>query len=95
MSKIDASTDEDTKISPLINKVDKEQLALNSLDGFLLILSGDGEITFVSANIAEHLGLSQVSQFMQLPKFLDLYAVRFGFKISFRRRKKSSCSTVI
>lgn len=41
--------------------VDKNQLALKAIDGFLLILSDNGEITFVSPNIAEYLGLSQVN----------------------------------
>lgn len=51
---------DDVKVSPLINKVDSDKMALKSLDGFLLILSGDGDITYVSENISEFLGLSQV-----------------------------------
>lgn len=51
---------EDVKVSPLINKVDSDKMALKSLDGFLLILSGDGDITYVSENISDFLGLSQV-----------------------------------
>lgn len=51
---------EDVKVSPLIHMVDSEEMALKSLDGFLLVLSGDGDITYVSENISEFLGLSQV-----------------------------------
>lgn len=51
---------EDVKISPLINKIESDQMALNSLNGFLFILSGDGDIIYVSENIIEFLGLSQV-----------------------------------
>uniref|UniRef100_A0A336K5R8 CSON002255 protein n=1 Tax=Culicoides sonorensis TaxID=179676 RepID=A0A336K5R8_CULSO len=50
----------DVKISPLINQVESEKMALKSLDGFLLILSGDGDITYVSENISDFLGLSQI-----------------------------------
>lgn len=51
--------DEDIKLS-LSTLVDNEQLALKAIDGFLLILSDNGEITFVSPNISEFLGLAQV-----------------------------------
>lgn len=33
-----------------------------ALDGFMLILDGEGDITFVSENITEYLGLSKVKQ---------------------------------
>lgn len=52
---------DDVKLSNLINNIDHDKMTLSSLDGFLLILSGDGDITYVSENISEFLGLSQVS----------------------------------
>lgn len=41
-----------------------EKLIMQSLDGFLLILSMDGDITFVSENISEYLGIHQVIIFI-------------------------------
>lgn len=54
--------DENPDVSALAQLADKEQIALNSINGFLLILDGDGEITFVSPNIADYLGLAMVSE---------------------------------
>jgi hypoxia-inducible factor 1 alpha len=50
--------DEDSKMSS--DELEDEHATLKSLDGFLLVLSVDGDITYVSENIAEHLGLTQV-----------------------------------
>lgn len=50
----------DVKMQILSKFVEDEKLALMSLDGFLLVLSDEGEITYVSENIADILGLSQV-----------------------------------
>lgn len=55
---------EETKLQPLSNAVDSEHFALNALNGFLIVLSGEGEITFVSENISEILGLTQVGSNM-------------------------------
>lgn len=41
--------------------VEEEKFALQAMDGFLLVLSDDGDITYVSDNVAEHLGLAKVS----------------------------------
>lgn len=37
-----------------------DQLLMKALDGFLMVLSEDGDITYVSENITELLGLHQV-----------------------------------
>jgi hypothetical protein len=50
--------DEDSKMSS--DKLEDEHATLKSLDGFLLVLSVDGDITYVSESIADHLGLTQV-----------------------------------
>lgn len=34
----------------------------HTLDGFLLILANDGDITYVTANIADYLGISKVNR---------------------------------
>lgn len=47
-------------ISLMSEGQDEENITLQALDGFLLILSGDGDITYISENITEHLGVSQV-----------------------------------
>lgn len=51
----------DFKIKMLNTFVEEEKFALQAMDGFLLVLSDDGDITYVSDNIAEHLGLAKVS----------------------------------
>lgn len=56
-------TDEDSKdvkMQILTKFVEEEKLALKALDGFLLVLNDEGEITYVSENIADILGLSKV-----------------------------------
>lgn len=56
----DALDVKDAKILSVTSQVETEQMALNSLDGFLLVLSGEGEITYISENISDSLGLAQV-----------------------------------
>lgn len=46
--------------------VEDENLALTALDGFLLVLSDEGEITYVSENIADILGLSKVRKWTRM-----------------------------
>lgn len=50
----------DVKMQILSKLVEDEKLALMALDGFLLVLSDEGEITYVSENIADILGLAKV-----------------------------------
>lgn len=38
-----------------------ENAVLNALDGFLIILSTDGDVIYVSENIHEYIGIQQVS----------------------------------
>lgn len=57
----DALDVKDAKILSVTSQVETEQMALNSLDGFLLVLSGEGEITYISENISDSLGLAQVN----------------------------------
>lgn len=56
----DVDMEEDSK--PAMNELalEREKLALLSLDGFLLVLSADGDITYISENVSDYLGLSQV-----------------------------------
>lgn len=44
----------------LSKHIEDEQFALMAMDGFLLVLNDDGDLTYVSENIAEILGLSKV-----------------------------------
>ncbi|KAG5670956.1 hypothetical protein PVAND_001185 [Polypedilum vanderplanki] len=56
-------TDEDVKdvkIDVLRKIVEDEKFALKALDGFLLVLNAEGDITYVSQNIAEYLGLAKI-----------------------------------
>lgn len=50
----------DVKTKILSKYVEDEKLALMALDGFLLVLNDDGDITYVSENIGDILGLSKV-----------------------------------
>lgn len=47
---------------------DDENILLQALDGFLFIVSEDGDVTYVSENVAEFLGIQQVS--VCLSKFI-------------------------
>ncbi|XP_058465231.1 protein similar isoform X2 [Malaya genurostris] len=40
--------------------IESEKIALQTLDGFLLVLSADGDVTYVSENVTEYLGISQI-----------------------------------
>lgn len=51
---------DDVDMQVLSKHIEDEQLTLKALDGFLLVLSDDGDITFVSENIGDILGLSKV-----------------------------------
>lgn len=46
------------------NEVDEESnvenFVMQALDGFMFVLSGDGDVTYVSENVAEYLGIQQV-----------------------------------
>ncbi|XP_065078536.1 protein similar isoform X2 [Ochlerotatus camptorhynchus] len=57
--------EEDSKAALNELALEKEKLALLSLDGFLLALSADGDITFVSENVLEYLGISQIDMMGQ------------------------------
>lgn len=52
----------DVKMQILSKLVEDEKLALMALDGFLLVLSDEGEITYVSENVADILGLAKVTK---------------------------------
>lgn len=45
----------------ILKHIEDNQLALKALDGFLLVLSDEGDITYVSENIGDILGLSMVN----------------------------------
>jgi len=50
----------DSKMKVLSKMIEEENLTLDALDGFLLVLSGDGDVTYVSDNIGDVLGLAKV-----------------------------------
>lgn len=60
-SAADDEQHEDVKPQILSKFIEDEMFALNALDGFLLVLSDDGDVTYVSENIGDVLGLSKVS----------------------------------
>lgn len=42
--------------------VAEDELYLKALDGFVMVISTDGDLVFLSENVSQHLGLSQVSR---------------------------------
>lgn len=46
-----------------LNGAEASQLLKQTMDGFLLVLSSDGDITYVSENVVEYLGISKVGVF--------------------------------
>ncbi|XP_055642782.1 protein similar isoform X2 [Toxorhynchites rutilus septentrionalis] len=40
--------------------LENEKFFLQTLDGFLLVLSADGDVTYISENVSEYLGISQI-----------------------------------
>lgn len=48
---------------------DDDKMLLQALDGFLLIISHDGDVTYVSENVASILGVQQVRS--ELTLFLN------------------------
>lgn len=56
----DDDESKDVKPQILSNYIEDEKFALMALDGFLLVLNDDGDITYVSENISEILGLAMV-----------------------------------
>ncbi|XP_058813465.1 protein similar [Topomyia yanbarensis] len=59
----DITESEDVKETKLALEelaIENEKIALQTLDGFLLILSADGDVTYVSENVSEYLGISQI-----------------------------------
>lgn len=61
----DIEMEEDSKLSLNELALENEKLALLSLDGFLLVLSADGDITYISENVGDYLGLSQIDMMGQ------------------------------
>lgn len=45
----------------ILQHIEDNHLALQALDGFLLVLSDEGDITYASENISDILGLSMVN----------------------------------
>lgn len=52
---------EKTSISKTDEPFQDENLIVQALDGFLFIVSEDGDVTYVSENVSEFLGIQQVS----------------------------------
>ena len=44
----------------LLKNAEASQLIKQTLDGFLIVLSNEGDITYVSDNITEYLGIAKV-----------------------------------
>lgn len=44
-------------------KISNESVFLKSLEGFLLVLSPEGDFVYLSENVNEYLGITQVNTF--------------------------------
>uniref|UniRef100_A0A182FL36 Uncharacterized protein n=1 Tax=Anopheles albimanus TaxID=7167 RepID=A0A182FL36_ANOAL len=51
---------EDSKLSLKALGLEPEMVPLQALDGFLLVLSVDGDVTYVSENVSDYLGIAQI-----------------------------------
>ncbi|XP_058055586.1 protein similar-like [Anopheles bellator] len=50
----------ENKLDLAVLGLEPEKLTLSALDGFLLILSADGDVSYVSENVIEYLGIAQI-----------------------------------
>ncbi|XP_053659627.1 protein similar [Anopheles marshallii] len=60
MDSMDEFNCNETKLSLKTLGLEPETIALQTLDGFLIILSADGDVTYISENVSEYLGISQI-----------------------------------
>lgn len=60
-SEDDRNEEFERKPFDLLNGPESYKYLASALDGFLLILSGEGDVTYVSESISDYLGISQVS----------------------------------
>uniref|UniRef100_A0A182VYM2 BHLH domain-containing protein n=1 Tax=Anopheles minimus TaxID=112268 RepID=A0A182VYM2_9DIPT len=60
MDSMDEFNCNETKLSLKSLGLEPETIALQTLDGFLIILSADGDVTYISENVSEYLGISQI-----------------------------------
>lgn len=44
----------------------KDLSYLKALDGFVLVISSDGDLIYLSENVSEYLGVSQVSMYLKV-----------------------------
>lgn len=54
------SDEKEEKLFDLWKTAETHKLLTQTLDGFLIILSNDGDVTYVSETITEYLGISKV-----------------------------------
>lgn len=54
-----------------------ENMLMKALDGFLIILSKDGDVIYVSENIHEYIGIHQVGTSLSSLRNFPLYPNRF------------------
>ncbi|XP_049285065.1 protein similar [Anopheles funestus] len=60
MDSMDEFNCNETKLSLKSLGLELETIAMQTLDGFLIILSADGDVTYISENVSEYLGISQI-----------------------------------
>lgn len=57
--KFDDAAKDDKMADEILDNAN-ENVVMKALDGFLIILSHDGDVIYVSENIQEHIGIQQV-----------------------------------
>lgn len=57
-------TKSDINVDQLFSDDVDENVVMKALDGFLIVLSNDGDVVYVSENINEFIGIQQVGTFI-------------------------------
>lgn len=64
--KCDRRCDEEVKEREELNNLEETNLYLKILEGFVMVISTEGDMIFLSENVSKYMGLTQVHTFISL-----------------------------
>lgn len=77
-------TKSDIDVDQLFNDVD-ENVVMKALDGFLIVLSNDGDVVYASENIHDFIGIQQVCTTNSFNSLINrIYSISCILFFSFR-----------